>query len=286
VDGSDTGRVEAVLYAAATVAGSLAVLFLAFVVRAPVSPVTKFVALAAVGGWFVVAGQLAGTRAGAVASYVLAVVSLASGSVQLIGLLSLGGAGFAALFAAVAALFAGLARWVRAGRLQPLAGRDRANAAVAGGGAVAVAAVVALDALTGGVAFALATVDAAEPAGEADEPVVRVGTVEATNTGVLPYGAEQPAYRACLAGNWSEVPPERRRVARVVTLDGAPPEEALGGGERARRHLGVVAPRYGEDRRAELAGVPVVETDACPGSDGGPRRIAVYRTEAGGIRPV
>lgn len=286
VNGTDTGQLEAVLYSAAAVAGGIAIVFFGFNVRFPISPVTKFAVLAVIGLWLVVVGQFAGTRAGIVASYVLGVVSWGTGGMQLVGLLSLGSAGVVALLAAVASLFAGLARWVRVGNLQPLHENTRANAVLAGGGAAAVVALILFDILTGGVAISLTTLDTAQQPGAVDEPVVRVGTFETTNTGVLPYGVEPPQYEACLAGNWSAVTSERRGAARIVGIDGSLSGEALARGERTTTDLRVVAPRYAEGRRAALTGVPVVETDSCPAATEGARRIAVYRTAAGGIRPV
>jgi hypothetical protein len=140
--------------------------------------------------------------------------------------------------------------------------------------------ILALDVLTGGLAYELDTQSEIElSAGASPEDEVRIGTVVVTNPSPLPRRVEAPRYGACAAGNWSQYQftdedGEKRPIHAHVSVEDGYNEFLLSYGTRR-------FPLELRLRGANLEGeiVPIETGQNCPTDDTGSPAIVVYSTD-------
>lgn len=141
--------------------------------------------------------------------------------------------------------------------------------------------ILALDVLTGGLAYELDTQSEIElSTGVSPEDEVRIGTVIVTNPSPLPRRVEAPRYGACAAGNWSQYQfpvdgdEEKRPIHAHVSVEDGYNEFLLSYGTRR-------FPLELRLRGANLDGatVPIETGQHCPTDDTGTPTIVVYSTD-------
>lgn len=264
---------ETLFNAAAATLATAAVLVFVFNVDLGYSPVSEVAVVAAFLAGVVAITQRTDDRQLTFLGYGAVVVSAVGVFADVVNTLDLGsGVTALGLLGIAAALFGLRARLDDANRL--VSGRTATR--LFGALAAIAAVIVAVDVVSGGLAYELHPEPRVEITDDPrDNPVA--ATVTVTNPTPLPERVDVPRYEACAAGDWSDYrrPAEPDRTERPpvrvsLNVDHGYNDHVLGFGSRTY-------PAYLFLDAAGVAGetFPVERTAACPDDDGAPY-VALY----------
>ena len=265
---------ETLFNAAAAALTTVAVLVFVFNVDLGLSPVTTVAVAAAFLAGVVAITQHTDDRQLTFLGYGVVVVSTVGVFVDFVNTLDLGsGVAVLGFLAIAAALFGLRARLDDANRVV-----SRRTATRLFGVLAAVAAViVAVDVVTGGLAYELQPENRIEIDGDARQNPVAASVV-VINPTPLPERVDTPRYEACAAGDWSDY----RRPGEPEATDRPPVRVNLNVDDGYNDHvLGFASQTYPAYLYLDAANVTgesftVERTSACPDDDTGEPYVAIY----------